>query len=92
MLTVNCVKRIGLETIAVDNVSMAIVEDSFGNPLVVVVQIQNDPPAYTVVQADDPDFNRVLAGLGIDKVVAINRIQLDKPAATATLLTGPGMV
>lgn len=89
MINVHCVKQLGQGTATVTDNTVVIVEDDFGNPLVVVVQVQ--PRVYTVVSADDPDFNRVLEGLGIDKIVVNDKLHFDMPLpdGNVKLLRGP---
>lgn len=89
MLNVHCIKQLGQGTATVKDTTLVIVEDEFGNPIVVVVQVQ--PRVYTVVNADDPDFNRVLEGLGIDKIVVNDQVDftLPLPDGQVKLLRGP---
>lgn len=77
MVTVKCVRQFGCAPVEVDKTNTVIVEDKFGNPIVVVVSYDTNPPHHTVVTADDPDFPRILAGLGIDKVVINEPMRVD---------------
>lgn len=89
MLNVHCVRALGQGTATVTDNTIVVVEDDFGNPLVVVVQVQ--PRVYTIVNADDPDFNKVLEGLGIDKVVVNDQVNFNipLPGKDVKLLRGP---
>lgn len=89
MLKVSCIRRFGKDAVVLTDNSTVIVEDEFGNPIVVVVYIQ--PQTATVVTADDPDFNKILAGLGIDKVVIDSPVNFNMPLADGNvkLLKGP---
>ena len=89
MLNVHCIKQLGHGTATVTDNTIVIIEDEFGNPIVVVVQVQ--PRVYTVVNADDPDFNRVLEGLGIDKIVVSDKVDFTMPLpdGQVKLLRGP---
>jgi len=70
------------------NATTVIIYDVYENPIVVVVEIQ--PDVHTVVAADDPDFNRILAGLGIDKVVIDTPLIPTKEIpAEAKIVSGP---
>jgi hypothetical protein len=91
VLNVKCIRQFGLTPVEVDQTNIVIVEDKFGNPIVVVISYDSNPPHHTVVTADDPDFNRILAGLGIDKVV-INeplRTNFPTPEGNPIRLQGP---
>ena len=89
MLKVRCARRLGRDAVTVDDNGVVIVEDEFGNPLVVVAYIQ--PQVCTIVTADDPDFNRVLQGLGIDKLVINEPVSFSMPLpkGNVKLLRGP---
>lgn len=89
MLKVTCIRQLGKDSVVVDNNGVVIIEDNFGNPIVVVVQIQ--PGVYTVVNSSDEDFNRVLQGLGIDKIVVNEKLQMDMPlpSGDVKLIRGP---
>jgi hypothetical protein len=90
MLTVKCIRAIGQEPKVVANTAVAVIEDEYGNPIVVTVYVQ--PGVYTVVTPDDEDFVRILQGLGIDKIVVNNRLILnnDMKAQGQKLISGPG--
>lgn len=77
MLRTVCVKQLGGGSTTIDDSNVVIVEDNFGNPLVVAVYISEN--VTTVVTPDDPDFNKILAGLGVDKIVVNNKLILDLP-------------
>jgi len=89
MLSVNCIRRPGEATELVEGVGTVIVEDEFGNPIVVIIRTAD--LATTVVTADDPDFNRILHGLGIDKIVTDKPINVKhrSPGEGAELLRSP---
>lgn len=88
MLKVRCTRKLGKDAVVVDDNSVVIVEDELGNPVVVVVYVQ--PRIYTVVTPDDPDFNRILEGLGVNKVVVNNPLILPiPPEGEFKLLRGP---
>jgi len=70
------------------NATTVIVYDVYENPIVVVAEVQ--PDIHTVVSADDPDFNRILAGLGINKVVIDTPLIPSKEIpADAKIISGP---
>jgi hypothetical protein len=89
MLNAKCIRSLGSDPVHVENCVLVIIEDSYGNPIAVVAEVQ--PDITTVVTADDPDFNRILNGLGINKIVVANQIDLDhEPMGDgAKLLSGP---
>jgi hypothetical protein len=88
VLKVKCIGRVGQGSTVVDNNGVVIVEDEYGNPIVVVVYIQ--AKTYTVVTADDPDFNRILQGLGIDKIVVNEPMEVNfPPTQDLKLIRGP---
>ena len=69
--------------------NLVVVNDHLGNPLVVVQEVS--PGVSIVVPANDPDFNRVLSGLGLDKVVVCNKLLVSSSLpAGAELVAGPG--
>ena len=71
--------------------NLVVVKDTYDNPLVVVQEVSNG--VTMVVPATDPDFNRVLAGLGLDKVVVCNKLLVDNtPPDGAKLVCGPGRI
>ena len=72
----------------VTDASTVVVYDQYDNPITVVVEVR--PGVYTYAAANDPDFNRILSGLGIDKVVVNTELSLDKDVPeNAKLLSGP---
>jgi hypothetical protein len=89
VLNVHCVRALGKGTAIVTDNTLVVIEDDFGNPIVVVVQVQ--PRVYTVIKADEPDFNKVLGGLGIDKIVVNDQIDFNipLPGNDVKLLRGP---
>lgn len=89
MLKVKCIRTLGKEALIADDASVVIVEDDFGNPIAVVARIQ--PLVYTIATADDPEFNRILEGLGIDKLVINEKIDFNMPlpSGNVKLLRGP---
>jgi len=77
-----------LRSITQENISQVIVYDLFDNPIMVVVEVQ--PGVHTCVAANDKDFNRIMAGLGIDKVVIDTPLIPDREIpAEAKLISGP---
>lgn len=87
MLTTTAIQGLGreIQTIRGD---LIVVKDHYGNPVVVVQELQ--PGILTVVTADDDDFNRVLRALGLDKVVICDRLESQyEPPEGARLLAGP---
>ena len=88
MLKVNCSGGIGGKQHILENINLVIVEDVLGNPVVVVIETQ--PGVQSVILADDPDFNRILSGLGIDKTVISDKLDnKDAIPEGAKLLQGP---
>jgi len=88
MLKVSCSGGIGGSQHVLDDINLVIVEDTLGNPIVVVIETQTG--VQSVILADDPDFNRILNGLGIDKVVISEKITSPDGAPDgAKLLQGP---
>ena len=54
--------------------NMILVEDSFGNPLLIVCE--HKPGVVTVASAHDPNFDKVLKSFGIDKTVFNSNVKL----------------
>lgn len=88
MLTVKCVRRLGQAPVVIKDSSTVIVEDNYGNPVAVIVHINQN--ACTVVTPDDPDFNRILQGLGVDKIVINEQLNLNQSNTGGKLIGGPG--
>jgi hypothetical protein len=63
-----------------------VVEDDFGNPL--IVAIQDASGGSVITHCKEPNFNQILKGLGIDKTVLVEDIKTDKPKGELVL---PGM-
>ena len=61
-----------------------IVEDSLGNPLAAIVETSER--MNLVVTVKDKDFNNVLRGLGINKVVVEDPMPLEPPPSGARRL------
>jgi hypothetical protein len=88
MLKVSCSGGIGGSQHILDDINLVVVEDTFGNPLVVIIETQ--PGVQSVILADDPDFNRILKGLGIDKTVISSSIDsIEDIPDGAKLVQGP---
>lgn len=88
MLKVQCMRRLGLDSVTTDEVSLVVIEDRFGNPIAVVMETQ--PNVAEIISANEPDFNRILDGLGISKIVVANTIKPSHaPQQGAKLLQGP---
>lgn len=69
--------------------NLIVVNDHYGNPIVVVQEMS--PGVAVVIQANEPEFNRVIAGLGLNKVVACDKLLINNPVpAGAELVAGPG--
>jgi len=69
--------------------NLIVVNDHFGNPLVVIQEMS--PGVAVVIQANEPEFNRVIAGLGLNKVVSCGKLLINNPVpAGAELIAGPG--
>lgn len=90
MLTVKAIAELTKGAVEIP-ARTVIIEDSFGNPLVVVCEVAEQ--TTVVVKGEDPSFDRVLHGLGIDKIVVDTRITLDEDQVPegAKLLLGPGV-
>lgn len=88
MLTVKCARKLGQEPTVIKDASVVIVEDEFENPVAVIVHIQQG--VCTVVTPDDPDFNRILSGLGVDKLVINEQLALKQEQQGSKLISGPG--
>lgn len=67
--------------VAVAKGTTVIVEDTLGNPLVVVVE--TTAQMNMIVTCQDPNFNQVLRQLGINKVVVDQPLELSGPPAGA---------
>ena len=87
MLKVSCSGGIGKSQHVLDDINLVVVEDTFGNPLVVIIETQTG--VQSVILADDPDFNRILKGLGIDKVVISEQLESREMPDGAKLVQGP---
>jgi hypothetical protein len=88
MLTVHTLNGIqaGSQTI---QGSVVVVNDHYGNPLVVVQEV--NPGVAVVVPANEPGFNRIITGLGLDKTVVCNQLLINNQVpAGAELIAGPG--
>jgi hypothetical protein len=63
-----------------------VVETDEGTPLVVIAETL--PGAFSVIPATDPDFGRILKGLGLDNVtVNVRQLAMSKPKGE--LVGGP---
>lgn len=65
MSKVTCISGIG-KPVVVDGVTTAIFETPEGTPIAVVTETV--PGGYALIPATDPDFNRIISGLGLDRV------------------------
>jgi hypothetical protein len=59
----------GLNASVHDDTSCVVVLSSAGTPLAVIKQFANNPPAYIVKNFNEPGFDQVIAGLGLDRVL-----------------------
>jgi hypothetical protein len=59
----------GLDATVLDDTSCVVVLSGAGTPLAVVKQFANNPPAFIVKHFQEPGFEQVLAGLGLDRVL-----------------------
>ena len=51
--------------------SRVVIYDPLGNPIVAVLQAPGDPRMVYTTTCEDPEFNEVLAGMGISKTVIV---------------------
>ena len=65
MPRVTCLSGLG-KPIVVDNVTTVIVETEQGTAIAVVTETV--PGGYALIPATDPDFNRIIGGLGLDRI------------------------
>jgi len=65
MSKVTCISGIG-KPVVVEGVTTAIFETPEGTPIAVVTETV--PGGYALIPATDPDFNRIISGLGLDRV------------------------
>lgn len=78
-MRVEALKHLGGQTFIAEDIASVVVRDKFGNPILVAFESKiNGQPVYTVSHVKDPDFNRVLAGLGINQVVVCDNLKLIK--------------
>ena len=86
MPKVTCLSGLKKPTV-VDGVTTVIVETDEGTPIAVVVE--SLPGGYSLIPATDPDFNRILRGLGLDQVeVHVRHIEVTQ-RGQGQLLSGP---
>jgi hypothetical protein len=83
MLTAKVLQQIGREVVVAQG-RMVVVEDEFGNPLVVV--LQTSPRMTTILSCRDADFNTMLRQLGLDRIVVDSPLQLPGPPQGARKL------
>ena len=86
MLTTTVIPSMGHTPYRVDG-NTVIIEDEFGNPLVVVMRVADKTTMITTYR--DNDFQRILSSLGINKVVLDNNLAIDGPPQDAELLFNP---
>lgn len=86
MLTVSTIENLSIRPVVTKGRTV-IISDEHNNPLVVVMQIADG--TTMVANSTDPDFNRVLRSLGINKTVICNNLSIPGPPANAELVAGP---
>lgn len=89
MPRVTCLRGI-TDPVVVEKATTVVIEDDFGTPIGVVYE--HMPGAYLLVPANDPDFNRIMEGLGLDHVkVTVTPLRIDKSQwpTQGQLISGP---
>lgn len=72
--------------VVTDDITTVIVETSDGTPIVVVAEVV--PGGFSIIPATDPDFTRILRGLGLNQVeVSVETFRPTRPAGE--LVSGP---
>lgn len=71
----------------VTDAAVVVIRDVHGNPISVACETPcGDQPVITVSHCKDPDFNRILRGLGLDQVVICEEFSPAAPPAQQLIL------
>jgi len=84
MPKVTCLSGVSRPTV-VENVTTVVVETDEGTPIAVVTE--SVPGGFMLIPATDPDFNRIMTGLGLNQVT-VRQLNLSKQHQ-GQLLSGP---
>ena len=85
-MLVKVIRKLGEAPVVYQDASLVIVEDAHGNPILVGCDL-GVGGAIEVSHVKDPQHNRVLRALGIDKTVVCDTKELAKPPDGSRLLT-----
>lgn len=80
-------QTLGGKTYSIDNLAVVVVNDRFGNPLMVACELS--PGMYEIAKVGDPDFEKALQVLGINKTVVVTDIQPPPPRRGDRQVMGP---